>query len=127
MPSFTLTNLAKADLKEIGPYTQKHWGRDQRNLYLGMPDASFRQLADNLLAGKDCSDIRDGYRKFRTGSHVIFYRGIPGNSGDTILNSSDTNSGEFRNSGDIIFNSSSLLALVCRVSATGRGWSPVAR
>lgn len=77
MPSFTLTTLAKADLKEIGQHTQKHWGREQRNLYLGMMDASFRQPADNPLAGKDCSEIRDGYRKFRTGSHVIFYRLTP--------------------------------------------------
>jgi toxin ParE1/3/4 len=36
MPSFTLSNRAKADLKEIGRYTEKHWGREQRNYYLNM-------------------------------------------------------------------------------------------
>ena len=74
MASFTLTNLAKADLKEIGLYTQKRWGREQRNLCLSMLDASFQQLAANPLVGKDCSDIRNGYRKLSAGSHVIFYR-----------------------------------------------------
>lgn len=74
MPAFTLTNKAKADLKEIGQYTQAQWGRNQRNKYLTMLDACFRQLAANPLNGKDCSDIRNGYRKLNVGSHVIFYR-----------------------------------------------------
>lgn len=74
MPSFTLTNMAKADLKEIAKFTQKRWGREQRDLYLKMLDVSFQQLAGNPLKGKDCSDIRIGYRKLNTGSHVIFYR-----------------------------------------------------
>jgi len=81
MPGFSLTSRAVADLKDIGRYTQKQWGREQRDLYLTMLDASFRQLAANPLKGKDCSDIRDGYRKSNAGSHVIFYRRI---SGDTI-------------------------------------------
>ncbi|ACD96298.1 type II toxin-antitoxin system RelE/ParE family toxin [Trichlorobacter lovleyi] len=74
MPSFTLTNMAKADLKEIAKFTQNRWGREQRDLYLQMLDVSFRQLAVNPLKGKDCSDIRIGYRKLLAGSHVIFYR-----------------------------------------------------
>jgi toxin ParE1/3/4 len=44
MPTFTLTNKAIADLKDIGRYTLEHWGREQRNLYLGMLDASFQQV-----------------------------------------------------------------------------------
>ena len=74
MPSFTLTNMAKADLKEIGHYTQETWGREQRILYLNMLDACFHRLATNPLLGKDCREIRDGYRKFNAGSHLIFYR-----------------------------------------------------
>jgi toxin ParE1/3/4 len=38
MLSFTLTNMAKADLKEIANFTQNRWGREQRNLYLQMLD-----------------------------------------------------------------------------------------
>ena len=74
MRTFTLTNMAKADLKEIGQYTKTRWGREQRDLYLKMLDVSFQQLADNPLKGKDCSEIRIGYRKLNVGSHVIFYR-----------------------------------------------------
>lgn len=81
MPTFTLTNMAFADLKDIGHHTLEKWGREQRNLYLKMLDTTFRQLAANPLKGKDCSDIRNGYRKFNAGSHVIFYRQM---SRDTI-------------------------------------------
>ena len=66
--------MAKADLKEIGHYTLSRWGREQRDRYLKMLDVSFQQLAANPLKGKDCSEIRVGYRKFIIGSHVIFYR-----------------------------------------------------
>lgn len=76
MPAFTLTNMAKADLQEIARFTQSRWGREQRNLYLQMLDVYFHQLAANPQRGKDCSDIRTGYRKLNVGSHVIFYRQI---------------------------------------------------
>lgn len=74
MPTFTLTNMAKADLKGIAKFTLNRWGREQRDLYLQMLDISFHQLAANPLKGKDCSDVRAGYRKLIAGSHIIFYR-----------------------------------------------------
>jgi len=76
MPSFTLTNMEKADLKDIGRYTLNKWGREPRNHCLSILDACFRQRAENPLNGKDCSEIRSGYRKFNVGSHIIFYRQI---------------------------------------------------
>jgi toxin ParE1/3/4 len=66
--------MAKADLKDIGGYTLHKWGPEQRNHYLSILDACFRQLADNPFNGKDCSEIRIGYREFNVGSHIIFYR-----------------------------------------------------
>jgi toxin ParE1/3/4 len=74
MSSFCLTKKAVADLLEIGRYTEKHWGKEQRNKYLAQLDAGFHQLAANPLQGRDCSEIRKGYRKMKVGSHVIFYR-----------------------------------------------------
>jgi toxin ParE1/3/4 len=74
MPAFTLTKRALVDLVEIGSYTQKHWGREQRNNYLTIIDGFFQQLAADPLMGKDCSEIRQGYRKINAGSHIIFYR-----------------------------------------------------
>jgi toxin ParE1/3/4 len=74
MSSFTLTNRAKTDLKEIVAYTKERWGRNQRDEYLTMLDACFHQLAANPLKGTDCGDIRNGYRKLFAGRHVIYYR-----------------------------------------------------
>lgn len=74
MPSFSLTKKAVTDLLKIGRYTEKHWGQAQRNHYLLVIDKSFHALADNPLQGQDCSEIIKGYRKKKTGSHVIFYR-----------------------------------------------------
>ena len=81
MSSFSLTKMAKADLKAIGQYTLEKWGREQRNHYLSILDACFHQLAANPLKGKDCGEIRCGYRKFNAGSHVIFYHQT---SSDTV-------------------------------------------
>lgn len=76
MRGFTLTELAKADLKEIGRYTEEQWGRDQRSYYLAMLNSCFQDIAANPLKGKDCSDVRIGYRKINAGSHVIYYRQV---------------------------------------------------
>lgn len=74
---FTLTEKAKHDLKEIGRFTQKRWGRVQRNKYLTVVDGSFHLLAQNPSMGMDCSEIKPGYQKYPTGSHIIYYRTKP--------------------------------------------------
>ena len=76
MRPFKLTVLAKADLKDIALFTQRKWGRDQRNIYLKQFDDSFWMLAANPDIGKHCDEIKGGYRKFPQGSHVIFYKQI---------------------------------------------------
>ena len=74
MRKFDLTRSAQADLKSIARYTQERWGVRQRNTYLKEVDQVFRTLAKNPLMGLSCDDIREGYRKFPHGSHVIFYK-----------------------------------------------------
>ena len=76
MPSFSLTNKAIADVLKIGRYTEEHWGQVQRDKYLSLIDESFSSLAQNPNQGRDCSDIKTGYRKKNVGSLVIFYRQI---------------------------------------------------
>lgn len=76
MPSFSLTNKAIADVLEIGRYTEKHWGQVQRDKYLTLLDESFKSIAQIPTQGRDCSEIKIGYRKMNVGSHVVFYRQI---------------------------------------------------
>jgi len=72
--SFVLTQAAKADLQKIALYTQRKWGRTQRNNYVRQFDEAFHRLSDSPQVGKVCNDLRAGYKKFPIGSHFIFYR-----------------------------------------------------
>ena len=76
MKPFQLSAKAKADLKDIALFTQRRWGREQRNIYIKQFDDSFWLLAENPDVGKACDEIRPGYRKFPQGSHVIFYKQV---------------------------------------------------
>ncbi|MDX1589423.1 MAG: type II toxin-antitoxin system RelE/ParE family toxin [Oleiphilaceae bacterium] len=74
MPHFRLSRKAKADLKSIALYTERQWGRDQRNHYLRQFDQCFHILATNSNLGPPCDEVSPGYRKYPQGSHLIFYR-----------------------------------------------------
>lgn len=74
MKPFQLTQKAKEDLKGIAIFTQRRWGREQRNIYVKQFDESFWLLAENPDIGRSCDEIRLGYHKFPQGSHIIFYK-----------------------------------------------------
>ena len=74
MKSFDLTRSAQADLKSIARFTQERWGVRQRNSYLKEVDQVFRTLTKNPEMGRACDEVREGYRKFPHGSHVIYYK-----------------------------------------------------
>jgi len=74
MKAFALTSKAKADLRAIAIFTEERWGKEQRNLYIKQFDDAFHMLANAPLAGKACDYIKNGYRKFPQGSHIIFYK-----------------------------------------------------
>jgi len=74
MGRFKLTLKAKADLINIGRYTQNQWGIRQRNKYLSNLDARMRWLVKNPQLGQNRDDIKPGYLSCKEGSHVIFYR-----------------------------------------------------
>ncbi len=74
MIPFKLTAKAKADLKNIGEYTETKWGRQQRNIYLKQLDDMFHTLSKAPELGANCDFIKPSYRKFPQGSHVIFYK-----------------------------------------------------
>ena len=74
MKPFVLTNAAKADLKAIARFTEKRWGRNQRNIYLKHFDDAFHLLANTPSMGKACDSLKSGYQKSPLASHIIFYR-----------------------------------------------------
>jgi toxin ParE1/3/4 len=74
MELFQLSKEAKNDLRSIALFTENRWSRAQRNLYIQQLDETFLMLAKNPNLGISCNYIRDGYRKFPQGSHIIFYK-----------------------------------------------------
>jgi toxin ParE1/3/4 len=74
MKAFVLSQKAMADLRAIAIFTEKRWGRQQRNLYIKQFDDTFHLLTQTPIAGKTCDYIKQGYGKFPQGSHLIFYK-----------------------------------------------------
>lgn len=72
-PSFRVTPRAFEDLKNIGRYTLREWGRRQRDAYLRGLDARFAWLARQPMLGRQRDEIAPGYRSFPHESHIIFY------------------------------------------------------
>ena len=58
MPLFKLTRQALDDLREIGRYTQKQWGKEQRCVYLNRLDEAFHRIAENPAIRRSAEHIR---------------------------------------------------------------------
>lgn len=84
MPQFKLSKKAKADLTSIALYTEREWGRDQRNHYILQFDQCFHLLGENPNLGQACDEISPGYRHYPQGSHIIFYRLATGGTVEII-------------------------------------------
>jgi len=71
--TFRVTPRAAADLIGIGRYTQKKWGKKQRDLYLRDLDRRFAWLAKNPKLAKHRLDINSEYYCYPQGAHLIFF------------------------------------------------------
>lgn len=65
---------AQSDLRDIGDYSDTHWGRVQAKLYLDAIADTLDQIAAMPSAGSDQASVSPGLRKWRSGSHNIYYR-----------------------------------------------------
>jgi toxin ParE1/3/4 len=71
--NFFLTKAAKANLKEIGRYTENLWGVKQRDIYLGKIFQCFANLVTSPLSGKLRDDLYKDMRSIRMEKHIIYY------------------------------------------------------
>ena len=72
---------AERDLKGIGRYTYRAWGREQARKYLRALHLKIRRLAANPNLGVMRDDVGEGYRSAPVGHHLVFYRTV----GDDIV------------------------------------------
>ena len=71
---YVLSPRAQSDLEAIWDHTERQWGLDQAEQYLRQIWQGIEIVAAKPLVGRDCSELRASYRKYRTGAHVLFYR-----------------------------------------------------
>jgi toxin ParE1/3/4 len=76
MSHFVLSPRARADLDRIWDYTARKWGIDQAERYLRRIAEAADLIAETPTIGRNCDQVREGYRKYPVGSHILFYRQI---------------------------------------------------
>lgn len=76
MKRLIFSRLATKDIDGIWDYTAGRWGVDQAEQYAGDIRDTCGALLQNPDAGQDAGAVRAGYRRYRSGSHFIFYRQV---------------------------------------------------
>jgi toxin ParE1/3/4 len=71
---FVLTPRAQADLDEIWDYTADRWGLKRAEAYIRQLWSDIAAVADRPSPGRECPQVRRGYHKYPSGSHLLFYR-----------------------------------------------------
>jgi len=74
MSGVVLSPKAKADLSDVWDYTYSEWGVDQAEKYIRELWVTVQEQTRDLTKSVDIGDVRKGYRKVRSGSHVIFFK-----------------------------------------------------
>lgn len=83
MSEVILSPRAKLDLSEIWDYTLSQWGVDQAEKYVRDLWTMMEMQASDPTKSVDIGDVRKGYRKSRSGSHVIFFK-VTGDGIDVV-------------------------------------------
>lgn len=78
MADFKISQRAREDLEAIWYYSFTTWGVNQAHKYARQFTDRFQQLADLPAMGQDASMIKNRYRQFKEGSHLIFYTQVSG-------------------------------------------------
>ena len=78
MSAVTLRPRAQNDLDKIWDHTVERWGDAQAERYVSDIWHGIGLLADDARRGRECPEIRAGYRKYQVASHIIFYRAAEG-------------------------------------------------
>lgn len=72
MSRYRLTPAAQRDLSSIWDFTQERWDVRQAETYVTEIGAAIERIADDPGRGRTCEEIREGYRRYSIGSHLLF-------------------------------------------------------
>lgn len=73
MSRYRLAPAAQRDLSLIWDFTEERWGVRQAESYLTEIRAAIERIAYDPGRGRACDEIREGYRRYSIGSHLLFY------------------------------------------------------
>lgn len=68
------TPRARRDIDDIWDYSVARWGDEQAERYVRAIQLAIEAIAADPRRALPCDDIRPGYRKHRSASHVVFVR-----------------------------------------------------
>jgi toxin ParE1/3/4 len=61
-------------MRKIAAHSLQHWGQPQRDSYISELFGAFGRLAASPQIATGIDSIRERYRQFPQGSHVVFFR-----------------------------------------------------
>ena len=73
MSRYRLTPAAQRDLSSIWDFSEERWDAQQAERYVREIQAAIERIAADPLRGRTVDDIREGYRRYAIGSHLVFY------------------------------------------------------
>ena len=74
MKDIDIQPLAETDLEKAWCDTFERWGVAQADAYVDLLYDRMRLLFEQPYLGRVCDELRRGYRRILTGSHIVFYR-----------------------------------------------------
>ncbi len=73
MSRYRLTPAAQQDLSAIWDFTEERWGARQAETYVYEIAAALERIAEDPRRGRPCDEIREGYRRYGIGGHLVFF------------------------------------------------------
>ena len=73
MRRYRLAPAAQRDLSSIWDFTLERWDEIQAETYISEIRAAIERIAGDPQRRRNCDEIREGYRRYGIGSHLIFY------------------------------------------------------
>lgn len=72
------TPAARSDLSAIWDFTEEHWDGAQADAYVHELYAAAERVTETPERGLRVDAIRQGYRRYSIGSHLLFYAVLEG-------------------------------------------------
>ncbi len=73
MKAYRLTPAVQRDLSEIWDLTEGRWDAGQAEKCIAEIHAAVERVAADPERGRACDEIREGYRRYGIGSHLLFF------------------------------------------------------